>query len=513
MARQLLRSTSVVAGFTLLSRILGFARDVILASIFGAGGMFDAFVIAFKLPNFLRRLFGEGAFSQAFVPILAEYKSQEDPRAAKHFVNHVSGTLAASVLLVVLIAEIAAPLLIMIFAPGFLHDPTRFYVAEHMLRVMFPYLLLIVLTAFAGAVLNTCSVFGPPAFAPVLLNLALIGAALLFAPHASMPIYVLGFGVLIGGVAQLLLQLPFLKRVGLLPRMKLGFKDPATLRVVKRMVPALFGVSVAQISLLVDNFFASFLPAGSISWLYYSDRLIYFPLGVIGVALATVVMPHLSRQHAKKDEAIFSGTLDWALRCVLLVGLPCAVGLFVLAGPILATLIHYGKFNVEDVVMTAKSLRAFAVGLPAFMGIKVLASAFYARQNIKTPVKIAAFAVVVNLCLNLALIYPMQHAGLALATSLSSTLNALLLCVLLIKNKVYSPSVGWLRRGLQLLVANSLMAALIVWLAGPLSYWLTWTPFVRVWHLCWVIFAGIVGYFIMLGLLRFRWQEMKPIAE
>lgn len=511
MARQLLKSTSVVAGFTLLSRILGFARDVILASIFGAGGLFDAFVIAFKLPNFLRRLFGEGAFSQAFVPILAEYKSKEDPQAAKDFVNHVAGTLAATVLLVVLLAEIAAPLLIMIFAPGFLHDPTRFQVATHMLRVMFPYLLLIVLTAFSGAVLNTCSIFAPPAFAPVLLNISLIGVALLWAPHAAQPIYVLGFGVLIGGVAQLLLQLPFLKKVGLLPRMVLGFKDAATLRVVKRMVPALFGVSVAQISLLVDNFFASFLPAGSISWLYYSDRLIYFPLGVIGVALATVVMPHLSRDHARNDEKIFSATLDWALRCVLLIGLPCAVGLFILAGPILATLIHYGKFNAEDVVMTAKSLRAFAVGLPAFMGIKVLASAFYARQNIKTPVKVAAVAVIVNLCLNVALIFPLKHAGLALATSLSSTVNAVLLGVLLIKSKTFSPGVGWLRRLIQLLIANVLMGLCIFWLGGPLTQWLHWAPLERILHLCFVIIVGIVSYFIVLILIGFRWADVKPV--
>ncbi|PIZ05127.1 MAG: murein biosynthesis integral membrane protein MurJ [Gammaproteobacteria bacterium CG_4_10_14_0_8_um_filter_38_16] len=509
MSQKLVRSTSVVAFFTFLSRIMGFVRDIILASIFGAGGLFDAFVVAFRLPNFLRRLFGEGAFAQAFVPILAEQRTTQSHAEVQLFVNHVAGTLTFIVSCVVVVAEIFAPILIMIFAPGFMHDIARFHVAEHMIRIMFPYLLLIVLTAFAGAILNTCGFFAAPAFTPVLLNIALISVALLWAPHAAKPIYVLAWGVIFGGLAQMLIQIPFLKHIRLMPRFKLGFRDPGVVRVMKRMLPALFGVSVAQISLLVDNMFASFLPRGSISWLYYSDRLIYFPLGIIGVALATVVMPYLSKNHAEKDEKIFSSTLDWALRCTLFIGVPCAVGLFILAGPILSTLIHYGKFNSVDVIMTAKSLSAFAVGLPAFMLIKILASAFYARQNIRTPVKVAAIALVVNLIFNGILIFPLKHAGLALSTSISSTLNAGLLWFLLMRSGIFMPSRQWQKTIAQLLIANGAMACVIYLLAGSLSPWLTWPILTRVGHLLWVLVSGMGCYFLLLGVMGVRIRHFR----
>lgn len=509
MSQKLVRSTSMVAVFTLLSRIMGFARDIIFANIFGTGGLFDAFVVAFKLPNFFRRLFGEGAFSQAFVPILADQRANQTHNEVQSFVNHVSGTLAAIVSVVVIVAEISAPLLVMIFAPGFLRDPTRFHIATHMIHIMFPYLLFIVLTALAGAILNTYGVFAAPAFTPVLLNVAFIAVALLWAPHAAQPIYVLGWGVMIGGLAQLLIQIPFLKAVNLIPRFKVGFHHEGTLRVMKRMIPALFGVSVAQISLLVDNVFASFLPNGSISWLYFSDRLIYFPLGLIGVALATVVMPYLSRNHATKDEKIFSETLNWALRCALFIGVPCAVGLFVLAGPILSTLLHSGKFNSFDVIMTAKSLSAFAVGLPAFMLIKILASAFYARQNIKTPVKIAAIAMIANLIFNFILIFPLKHAGLALATSLSAMINAGLLWILLVRENIFAPKHVWKKTLLQLMVANGVLAVCIDFLAGPLIHWLHWPILLRVLHLLFVIAAGILSYCFMLGLMGIRVRHFR----
>ncbi len=513
MAQRLVKSTSTVAGFTLLSRILGFLRDIILAKIFGATGLFDAFVVAYKIPNFLRRLFGEGAFSQAFVPILADYRASASEEKVHSFVNHVSGTLAATVGLVVIVFEIAAPFIIMVFAPGFFHDPHRYATCVHLLRILSPYLWLIVLTAFSGAVLNTYGLFAAPAFTPVLLNIAFIGTALLWAPHTAHPIYALGFGVLIGGVAQIAVQLPFLKKIGLIPRFVLGFCHSGTKRVMKRMVPALFGVSVAQISLLVDNVFASFLPAGSISWLYYSDRLIYLPLGVIGVALATVVLPYLSRQHAKKDEIVFSHTLDWALRCALFIGVPSAVGLGVLAGPVLATLFHYGKFNAYDVTMTAKSLRAFSVGLPAFMLVKVLASAFYSRQNIRTPVKVAAVAMISNLVLNALLIVPLKHAGLALATSLSSILNATLLYVLLIKKQIYQPQSQWGRLLFALLFGNTIMAMILFFAAGPLQQWLDWPALSRVLHLLFAIVMGIVSYFFVLWFVGIRWVDFKPIEQ
>jgi putative peptidoglycan lipid II flippase len=509
MAQKLIKSTSTVAFFTLLSRIAGFARDIILASVFGAGGLFDAFVVAFKLPNFLRRLFGEGAFSQAFVPILAEQRATTSPEHVQDFVNHIAGMLAFIVSLVVIVSELAAPVIIMVFAPGFYHDPMRFHLAETLLRIMFPYLLLIVLTAMAGAILNTCGLFAAPAFTPILLNVALIGVALAWAPHSAHPILVLGAGVILGGFLQLAIQIPFLKKVNLLPTFKLSFNNTGVLRVMKRMVPALFGVSVAQIGLLIDNVFASFLPKGSISWLYYSDRLIYFPLGIIGVALATVIMPYLSKNVAEKDETIFSATLDWALRCTLFIGVPCAVGLFILAGPILSTLIHYGKFNNLDVLMTAKSLSAFALGLPAFMLIKTLASAFYSRQNIGTPVRIAAFTLIVNIIFNFIFIFPLKHAGLALSTSLSSTFNAGVLWYLLIKRQIYMPSSRWKKTMLQLIIANGAMAFIIFLLAGPVTPWLSWDALTRIWHLLFVMSVGIVSYVLLLAWLGVRVRQFR----
>ncbi|HLB56310.1 MAG TPA: murein biosynthesis integral membrane protein MurJ [Coxiellaceae bacterium] len=510
MSQKLVKSTSTVAIFTLLSRIGGFLRDMIFANIFGAGAMFDAFVVAFRLPNFLRRLFGEGAFAQAFVPILAENRSTQTHEEVQAFINHVAGTLFFIVSCVVIVAEIFSPLLVMVFAPGFLHQhPASFIAAEHMIRIMFPYLLLIVLTAFAGAILNTYGFFAAPAFTPILLNVVLIGVALLWAPYASKPIYVLAWGVMLGGFAQLFIQIPFLKRIKLMPKFKIGFRDPGVVRIMKRMLPALFGVSIAQISLLIDTMFASFLPAGSIAWLYYSDRLIYFPLGIIGVALATVVMPYLSKNHAEKDEAVFSATLDWALRCTLFIGIPSAVGLFILSGPILSTLLHYGKFNNLDVIMTARSLSAYAVGLPAFMLIKILASAFYSRQNIATPVKVAAIALIVNLIFNVILIFPLKHAGLALSTSISSIVNTALLWILLKRANIFIPSKKWKKTIMQLLIANAAMGLLIFWLSGSLTTWLFWPIFTRIWHLLIILMAGILCYFLSLGMTGVRLRHFR----
>lgn len=510
--KKLFKSTGLVAMMTMLSRLLGFVRDVVLAQIFGAGAEFDAFVIAFKIPNFMRRLFAEGAFAQAFVPVMADYKEQNSKEDLRQFLNRIAGTLGLSVLLLVIIGEIAAPLLVMIFAPGFADEPVRYQLTAHMLRITFPYILFISLTAFSGAILNTCGRFGVPAFTPVLLNIVLISVAWFWAPHTAHPIYTLSWGVVIGGVAQLSIQIPFLHRLGLLPRPSIFWRDPGVRRVMKLMVPALFGVSVAQISLLIDNVFASFLPAGSISWLYYSDRLTYLPLGVIGVALATVVMPYLSRRHSNQDESVFSHIIDWALRCALLVGLPAAVALFILSGPLLATLIHHGAFNARDVIMTRESLMAFSVGLPGFMLVKILASAFYSRKNIKTPVKVAAVALVVNLIMNAALIIPLRHAGLALATSISSFFNALMLLILLIRYKIYHPGPKWITMSLQIMVANIAMGLLLWWSAGSLQRWLNWDVLQRVGHLSIIIVAGIVCYFVVLLLSGMRLRHLRPPA-
>lgn len=507
---KLFRSTSMVALMTMLSRLLGFVRDMVFAGIFGAGPAFDAFIVAFKIPNFMRRLFAEGAFSQAFVPILSEYKEQRTPEETQQFINHVAGTLGASILLVVALAEIIAPLIIMVFAAGFPDDGTRHQMATHMLRITAPYLLLIGLSAFVGAILNTYGRFTAPAFTPVLLNVALIAVAWFWAPHASTPIYVLAWGVLFGGIAQLLWQLIFVYRLKRFPIPIPRFSDPGVKRVMKLMVPALFGVSVAQLSLLFDTFFASFLPKGSIAWLYYSDRLTYLPLGVIGVALATVVMPYLSRQHSNNSQQLFSQTLDWGLRVNILVGVPAAVGLFVLAGPLIATLFNHGSFNDFDVWMTRESLMAYAVGLPSFMLVKVLASAFYSRKNIKTPVKIAAIAMVANLLLNIALIFPLKHAGLALATSLASWINSGLLLMLLRKREIYRPSKGWGKLLAQAAFANLVMAGFVWWAAGHLQQWLQWRLLHRVGHLVIIILPAILIYIIVLFLCGIRIADFKP---
>ncbi|WP_267256359.1 murein biosynthesis integral membrane protein MurJ [Coxiella endosymbiont of Ornithodoros maritimus] len=510
MSRKLFKSTLVISSMTLISRLLGFARDVVLAIIFGAGPAFDAFVVAFKIPNFMRRLFGEGAFAQAFVPVLSDYRANRKPEEVREFINHIAGTLGAALLIVVALAEILAPVIIMVFAPGFVCDPVRLAYTTHMLRITSPYLFLIALTAFAGATLNTFNRFGIPAFTPVLLNVAMIAVAGLWAPHALTQIYILAWGVLLGGILQLLIQIPFLYHLNLFPVPKWQWRHPGVMRVLKLMVPALFGVSVAQISLLMDNFFASFLAAGNISWLYYSDRLTYLPLGVIGVALATVVLPNLARQHSQKSAQAYSATLDWALRMAMLIGVPAAVALFILAAPLLATLIYHGAFTAHDVLMTRRSLWAFSVGLPGFMLIKILASAFYSRQNVKTPVKIAAAAVVVNLTLNAVLIHPLAHAGLALATSLASSFNAMLLLYFLLRDKIYQPLPNWIKLILRLLFANGIMGLTISAFAGRVDHWLMWSVMERVWHLVVLILLGLLSYVAALWISRLRLRDLRP---
>ncbi len=502
--KSLFRSAGVFASMTFLSRVMGFIRDMVVAYVFGAGADVDAYIVALKIPNFLRRLFAEGAFSQAFVPILSEYKERHGPQQMQNFVNRTAGTLAAALLGVTILAELLAPLLVLVFAPGFHADPHRYALATTMLHITFPYLLLISLVAFAGALLNTHGIFGPPSFTPVLLNLSLISTALLLAPYFQQPIIALAWGVFLGGVVQLLFQLPFLAKIKLIPRLRFGWRDPGVRRVMKLMVPALFGVSVAQLSLMIDTIFASFLKAGSISWLYYSDRLMQFPLGMFGAGIATVILPSLSRKHAAKSDQAYADTMDWALRSILLVGTPAAMGLLMLAGPLLATLLHRGQFNNNDVLMAQQSLMAFAIGLPAFMLVKVLASGFYSRQNIRTPVKIAALAMVTNMILNLILIFPLAHAGLALATSLSAYLNAGLLAWMLNKRKVLQIRPEWKRFGFQLLFANGIMAILVWLFTAPLKTWLAWTWQTRSLHLLMLISIGVVSYFVVLWLLGLR---------
>lgn len=505
----LMRSGMIVSVMTMLSRVMGLARDVVIAALFGAGSGADAFFVAFKVPNFLRRLFAEGAFNQAFVPVLSEYATQRSKEEVRELLDATAGSLAVVLLLITALAMFAAPWLVWAFAPGFSRDPEKLVLTADMLRLTFPYLFLISLTAFSGSVLNTWNRFAVPAFTPVLLNLSLIGAALLLTPLLDNPAMALAWGVLIAGAAQLLFQVPFLTRLGLLPKPWPNFAHEGVRRIMRLMAPALFGVSVSQINLLLDTVLASLLAAGSVSWLYYSDRLVELPLGVFGIAIGTVILPALSKRHAEQSSEHFAAMLDWAIRAVLLLGLPAALALSVLAEPLLITLFHYGAMTDHDISMSAMSLRAYAVGLVAFMLIKVLAPGFFARQDTKTPVKVGIVAMVANMVFNLLLVWPLAHAGLALATALSAFLNAGLLGWLLRRDGVLVFQPGWKRYSVQLVGGCVLMGIGLSWLAPEWQQWLDWSLWQRIGWLMLLVVGGAAIYFVWLAALGVRLRHFR----
>ncbi|WP_422674220.1 murein biosynthesis integral membrane protein MurJ [Billgrantia bachuensis] len=505
----LMRSGLVVGVMTMLSRVMGLLRDVVVATLFGAGSGADAFFVAFKIPNFMRRLFAEGAFNQAFVPVLSEYATRGSKREVRELLDAVAGSLTAVLALITALAMLTAPWLVWLFAPGFGRDPAKLALTADMLRLTFPYLLLVSLTAFAGSVLNTWNRFAVPAFTPVLLNLSLIGAALLLTPLMSEPAMALAWGVLIAGFAQLAFQVPFLTRLGLMPRPWPNFAHGGVKRILALMAPALFGVSVSQINLLLDTVLASLLAPGSVSWLYYSDRLVELPLGVFGIAIGTVILPALSKRHAEQAGQHFAAMLDWAVRAVLLLGLPAALALAILAEPLLISLFHYGAMTEHDIAMAAMSLRAYSFGLVAFMLIKVLAPGFFARQNTKTPVKVGIIAMVANMVFNLILIWPLAHAGLALATALSAFLNAGLLGWLLVKQGVLVFQPGWGRYAVQLIGGCVVMSAGLAWLSPDWQQWLGWGVWTRVQWLALLVVAGAAVYFAWLAALGVRPRHFR----
>lgn len=480
---------------TLLSRLLGLVRDSVIAGVFGASHATDAFFVAFKIPNLLRRLFAEGAFSQAFVPVLAGYKAERTVAEVRVLLDAVTTALAGIVLTLTVLGVIAAPLLIAIFAPGFVNDAERFALGAELLRFTFPYLFFIALTALFAGVLNTYGRFVVPAVTPVLLNIAMISSTLWLAPRLDRPILGLAVGVAIGGVLQLSLQLYAVKRIGLLPRLNWNWRHPGVQRILTLMGPAVFGVSVAQLNFLIDTLIASFLRPGSISWLYFSDRLMEFPLGIFGVALGTVILPSLSEYYAQGRGELFSATIDWALRLIVVITIPSAVGLAVLAGPILSTLFQYGQMTEFDVVMSARSLVTYAVGLSGFIFVKVLAPGFYARQDIRTPVRIGIVALLSNLVLNLVLVVPLQHAGLALATSIAAFINAGLLFRVLHRDGVYVPLPGWPKFGAKIFFAGGVTALVLHSLSSPTALWTAWAPLTRALVLAMLIGVGVAVYF------------------
>ena len=518
---KLLKSTALVGTMTLISRILGLVREIVFARFFGATGQTDAFFVAFKIPNFLRRLFAEGSFSLAFVPVLSEYREQGDRQALKSLIDAVTGTLAAVLLVITAIGVLAAPALLAIFVPGWVADGRdSFGLAANMLRVTFPYAMLISLTALGGGILNSFERFLVPALTPALLNISFIVAAIGFAVYFDPPEMVLAWAVLTAGVLQLLFQIPALARHGLVPKPRWGWRHPGVQKILKLMLPTLLGSSVAQINLLFDTLIASFLIAGSVSWLNYSDRLLEFPIGVFGVALSTVILPTLSRKHARQDATEFSHTLDWALRLSVLITIPAAVGLAILAKPMLSSLFQYQAFNADDVVMSAYALVAYAAGLPAFIAIKVLEPGFYARQDTRTPVRIAVTALITNMGLNLIFVggliwmgFKGPHAGLALASSAAAYLNAGLLYRNLRRRSIYIPQPGWPKLLAAVMGGCLAMTLMLTWASPDLSVLSAADARYRIGSLTALIGSGAALYFVVSILLGLRFKDLQRGAN
>ena len=500
----LLRAFGTISSLTLVSRILAFVRDVLIARIFGAGMATDAFFVAFKLPNLLRRLFAEGAFSQAFVPIFGEYKNRRGHDETKLLVDHVTTMLAIILFAVTLIGIIAAPILVYISAPGFVADAEKFDLTVQLLRVTSPYIFFISLVAVAAGILNTYNKFWVPAIAPALLNICLIGAALWLAPYCDPPIMALAWAVFLAGFVQLAFQIPFLKKIGMLPSIRFSLKDPGMWRVIKQMGPAVFGVSIAQISLIINTIFASFLVAGSVSGLYYADRLMEFPAGVLGVAIGTILLPSLSKCHADNNRVDYSRLLDWGLRLTILLTLPAALALGMISVPLLATFFQHGAFSAHDVQMTSYALIGYSVGLVGLILVKILAPGFYARQNIKTPVKIGIVTLLATQAMNALFIGWIQHAGLALSIGLGACLNSAILFYFLRKYDIYQPEPGWAKFFAKVCLAMLALAITLWFGMGTEQSWLTSSGWPRILRLTALVAGGVVVYFSVLAALGFR---------
>ncbi len=523
----LFKSAIVVSFFTFLSRITGFVRDMVVARLFGATIWTDAFFVAFKIPNFLRRLFAEGSFSLAFIPVLNEIKASGDRRALKHFIDHIAGSLLAVTLVVFALMELFAPGVITVFAPGYLDQPEVFQHTIGMLRLTLPYLPLIAMVAFAGGILNSHQRFALPAATPILLNLSLIASALWLRESFNPPVKALALGVLLAGIAQLLIQLPALGRLGLLPRPRWGFSDLQVKKVMRLMGPSLFGSSITQLNLLLDTIIATLLPlAGSVSFLYYADRLLEFPLGVFGIAISTVILPALSLQHASSQKQFFLDTMRWAVRLAILIALPAAMGLAVLAQPVVSTLFEYGQFDANSSEMTSLALAAYMLGLPAFVLNKVLLPAFYARKDTRTPVKIGIISLVSNMALNIGLTALLWwlgvvalHMALALASALSGWLQTFLLYRALQRSAATGHSLFPWTAILRIAAATAVMGVVLMVMLWAGEAVMQWNWHIRPWShrlvaLLALIGTGILAYSGSLWLLGINpLQLTRPHTE
>jgi putative peptidoglycan lipid II flippase len=503
----LFKAASTVSILTLASRVTGLLRDMLFVSFFGVSALTDAFYVAFRIPNLFRRVFGEGAFSQAFVPVLATSRTKEGDAGAKHMVDHVGTVLLWTLVVLCLLGVLAAPLMVWALASGLNKDPHAYDAAVVMTRWMFPYIGFMSMVALAGGILNTWKKFAVPAASPVLLNVTLIASILLAAPWFQRmgiePIYSQCIGVMAGGVLQLAMQIPALRRIGMWPRfglawssIKASWNDPATREILRLMLPALLGVSVAQISLLINTQIASYLPAGSVSWLSNADRLMEFPTALLGVALGVVLMPQLAAARAAGDKDHYSAMLDWGLRLVVLLAIPSSVALLVFAAPLVATLFHYGAFKDSDVGQVAFALGGYGTGLLGLVAIKVLAPGYYANHDMKTPMRIAIAALVITQLLNVALVPWLKHAGLALSIGLGALVNAGCLLFGLLRRGSYKPSAGWGLFALQVLAATALLGVFLTWAAHsfPWTGWRT-EPWKRIGMMAGLLAVGAVIYF------------------
>ncbi|MGI2970005.1 murein biosynthesis integral membrane protein MurJ, partial [Vibrio alginolyticus] len=516
MSKRLLKSGMIVSAMTFISRVLGLVRDVVVANLMGAGASADVFFFANKIPNFLRRLFAEGAFSQAFVPVLTESHAQGDMDKTRELIARAAGTLGVIVSIVTILGVLGSGVVTALFGFGWFLDwmhggpaAEKFELASVMLKITFPYLWFITFVALSGAILNTLGKFAVSSFTPVFLNVMIILAAWFISPQMSQPEIGLAIGVFLGGLVQFLFQIPFLIKAGVMVKPKWGWRDPGVVKIRTLMIPALFGVSVSQINLLFDTFIASFLQTGSISWLYYSDRLLEFPLGLFGIAIATVILPALSRKHVDAQNEGFAQTMDWGVRMVILLGLPAMLGLMVLAKPMLMVLFMRGEFSPQDVHQASLSLFAYASGLLNFMLIKVLAPGYYSRQDTKTPVKYGIIAMVTNMVFNAIFAYFYGYVGLAIATALSAFVNMALLYRGLHIAEVYQITKRTVFFIIRLAIAGAAMVAAILWQLEDMSVWLGWSFAHRSAVLGMLIGLGAVVYLVVLFLTGARLKDLK----
>jgi len=514
------KSTAVTGVATLVSRVTGLAREMIYAQAFGASAFMDAWLVAFKIPNFLRRLFAEGSFSQAFVPVISEYKMKRSQDEARELVDSVAGTFGVLLLVITLLGVIASPLIILAFAPAWHDEPDKWHLATSMLRWTFPYLFFISLSALFSGVLNSYGKFALPAYTQVIMNIVMIIVALWIAPHADNPGVALAMGVFVSGLLQLGFQVPAVMRLGLFRWPRWRPAAEGVRRIGRLMLPGVFGSSVAQVSLLLDTQIATALLTGSVTWLYFADRLMEFPLGVFSIALATVILPGLSRHHAGDSKEHFSATLDWALKLVVLLVSPAAVAMLVFAGPLTATTFGYGAFKAHDVQMASYALMAYSWGLLGFSLVKVLAPGYFARQDTRTPVRVGLIALGVNMALNICVVLPANHFGfpyahtlIATSTCVSAAVNTTMLWRGLVRAGVYQPRAGWASLLTRIVIANAAMAALLIWLGGDISGWLEATPMHRAARLAMCIVAAAATYFAVLFACGLRLRHMRSAAS